>query len=145
MPAHHATNTAPAIRHRGPHLGAVAIVFTLLKLAILFPVAIFGPAVGFKPPYFPSDTASPERVVTYFATHSTAVLILAFLQFGSAIPLGIFSAVIVSQLRFLGVRAAGIYIALFGGLAAAFDSSVSAFTFWVLARPGIAQDATLVR
>ena len=64
---------------------------------------------------------------------------------GSAIPLGIFGAVIVSQLRFLGVRAAGIYIALFGGLAAAFDSSVSAFTFWVLARPGIAQDATLVR
>jgi len=105
----------------------------LLKLAILFPVAIFGPAVGFKAPYFPAETATPERVVSYFATHSTAVLILAFLQFGSAIPLGIFGAVIVSQLRFLGVRAA------------AFDSSVSAFAFWVLARPGFAQDATLLR
>jgi hypothetical protein len=70
---------------------------------------------------------------------------LAFLQFGSAIPLGIFAAAIASQLRFLGVRAAGVYIALFGGLAAAFDSSASAFILWVLTRPGIAQDATLVR
>lgn len=134
-----------AARHRGPHLGALAVVFVALKLASLFPVTIFGKILGFPPPYFPAVTASASRVVAYFGTHSLPVLILAFLQFGSAIPLGIFAATVVSQLRFLGVRAAGPYIALFGGLAAAFDSAASAFFLWVLSRPGIARDAALVR
>ena len=43
------------------------------------------------------------------------------LQFGAAIPLGIFTATMSSRLRFHGVRAAGTYIALFGGIAAAID------------------------
>jgi hypothetical protein len=77
------TKTAPATRHHGPNLGAVAIVFTLSKLASLFPVTIFEIAVGSKAPYFPPETASTEGVVSYFATHSTVVLVLAFLQFGS--------------------------------------------------------------
>lgn len=135
----------PDLRHRGPHLGFVALAFVALKLASLFPVTAFGTTLGFKPPYFPADTASAGTVAGYFATHSTPVLILAFLQLGSVIPLGIFAAAIASQLRFLGVRAAGTNIAFFGGLAAALDSAASSFVLWVLARAGIAGDALLTR
>jgi len=131
-------------RHAGPHLGIVAIVFTALKFASLFPVSAFGFALGVKPPYFPRPTAPANDITSYFATHSAAILTCAFLQFGSAIPIGLFTATVVSRLRFLGVTAAGVYIALFGGLAVAFDSTASACVLWAMAHSGISQDAALV-
>jgi hypothetical protein len=72
-------------------------------------------------------------------------LLCAFFQFGSAIPLGIFTATIVSRLQFLGVRAAGAHIALFGGLMTAFNIAASALVLWVMAYPGIAQETGVVR
>ena len=71
--------------------------------------------------------------------------VCAFLQFGAAIPLGIFTATMVSRLQFLGVRAAGPYIALFGGLMTAFNIAVSALMLWVMAYPGIARETTVLR
>src|SRR6266481_4179403 len=136
---------AGSVRHAGPHLGLVAIVFTALKFASLVPVSAFGFAFGIKPPYFPGSTAPGNDVVAYFDTHRLPVLICAFLQFGATVPLGIFTATIVSRLHFLGVKAAGVHIALFGGLAVAFDSAASAFVLWTMAQTGITQDASLVR
>jgi len=72
------------------------------------------------------------------------VLICAALHFGAAIPLGIFTATAVSRLNFLGVRAAGATIALFGGFATALTMVASSSVLWVLAQPDIAQDRTLV-
>ena len=51
----------------------------------------------------------------------------------------------VSRLQFLGVRAAGAHIALFGGLMAAFDIAISALVLWVMAYPGIAQETAVLR
>jgi hypothetical protein len=72
-------------------------------------------------------------------------LLCAFLQFGAAIPLGIFTATMVSRLRFLGFRAAGADIALFGGFMAALNVAISALVLWVMAYPGIAGEASVVR
>lgn len=83
--------------------------------------------------------------MAYFRTHASRVTLCAFFQFGAAIPLGIYTATMTSRLRFLGVRAAGVDIALFGGLAASFMMLVSALAQWTLARPGIAEDGTLVQ
>jgi hypothetical protein len=69
----------------------------------------------------------------------------AFLQFGAAIPLGIFTATMVSRLQFFGVRAAGATIALFGGLMTAFNMAFSALILWVMAYPGIAQEPGVLR
>jgi hypothetical protein len=80
-----------------------------------------------------------------FPTAPRAVLLCAFLQFGAAVPLGIFTAAIVSRLHFLGVRAAGATIALYGGLAASLATTCGALVMWVLARPGIADDVQLTR
>jgi hypothetical protein len=52
---------------------------------------------------------------------------------------------VVSRLQFLGVRAAGAHIALFGGLMATWNLALSALVLWVMVYPGIAQDATVLR
>jgi hypothetical protein len=132
-------------RHAGPPLGPVAITFAVLTGASLVPVSLFGAVIGVAPPYFPGPTTPATNIETYFGTHQIPVLICAVLQFGSAVPLGIFTATVVSRLRFLGVRAAGSYIALFGGLAAVFNTFVAASVLWVMAHPGIAENAGLVR
>jgi hypothetical protein len=141
-------NRAPTeggTRHAGPPLGLVATIFAVLVNASLAPVSPFGAVIGVAPPYFPVPSASAASIEIYFATHRLPILICAVLQFGAAIPLGIFTATVVSRLRFLGVRAAGSYIALFGGLAATLNSIAAASVLWVMAHRGIAEDATLVR
>ncbi len=132
--------SASAVHHRGPNLGIVATIFVVLFLAGLYPVTMFGGM-----PYFPRPGESVDTIVSFFQLRSSGVLLCAFFHFGAAIALGVFTATVVSQLRFLGVRAAGAYIALFGGLATALNIGASASVLWVMARPGIAQDATLVQ
>lgn len=129
-----------ANNHRGPHPGVLAIVYTLLFNAGLYQVVSFTGG-----PHFPGPWESAEAITTYFQTYPKTILICAFLQFGAAIPLGIFTATMVSRLQFLGVRAAGGYIALFGGLMTAFNMVATAFVLWVMAYPGIAQDPAVLR
>jgi hypothetical protein len=96
------TLKAATLRHPGPHLGAVAIVYTLLFNAGLYPVTLLAGDTHFPGPWEPG-----EVIVSYFQTHALPVLTCAFLQFGSTIALGIFTVSVVSRLQFLGVRAAG--------------------------------------
>jgi hypothetical protein len=134
-------STSPAAsfrRHRSPHLGALAIVFTVLFCAGLFPVTWFGGM-----PYFPGPWEPAQTIVAFFQARPAAVVLCAMLQFGSAIPLGIFTASAASRLEFLGVRAAGPRIALFGGFATAFLMMAGACVMWTMAHPGVAPDAAL--
>jgi len=128
-------------RHQGPNLGMLATIFTVLFNAGLYCVVSFSAGK----PHFPGPWESAQTITTYFQEHSSAVLMCAFLQFGASIPFGIFTATVVSRLRFLGVRAAGPYIALFGGLATSFNLAASALILWVMAYPGVAQDAAVLR
>src|SRR4030095_12439521 len=125
--------------HRGPHPGIVAIVYTLLFNVGLYQVISFTGG-----PHFPGPWESSEAIAPYFQEHSKAVVIGAFLQLGAAIPLGIFTATMVSRLRFLGVRAAGPSIALFGGLMTAINMALTGLILWVMAYPGIAQETAVL-
>lgn len=49
-----------------------------------------------------------------------------------------------SRLRFLGVRAAGVDIALFGGFLTAFTMMISSSVLWAMTYPGVAQDAAVI-
>ena len=131
------------IRHAGPHLGALAIVYTILFIAGLCAVSGFGTPFGVKPPWWPGPWEPPSVMVSYFSTHQAAVLFCVFLQIGALIPLGIFTATAVSRLRFLGVKAAGAYIALFGGFMTVFDGTAAGFTCWAMIHPGVPQDLTI--
>jgi hypothetical protein len=121
-------------------LGIVATTFAVLFNAGLYPVTIFG-----GQPYFPGPWESANTMVAFFQARSTAVLAMAFFHFGAAISLGIFTASVFSRLQFLGVRAAGASIALFGGLATVFNMMASALVSWVTVHPGITQDMLLVQ
>ena len=79
--------------HPGPNPGILATVFTTLFLASFLPATLL-----FGELHFPAPTQLPEEIVTYFQTEAAKVRITAFLQFCSAIPLGLFTAVMVSRM-----------------------------------------------
>jgi hypothetical protein len=145
------TTMLPRNGHAGPNPGIVAIIYTLLfNAGLCFVISFRAPehlaasATAVRP-YFPGPWESAQTIVAYFQSHPGAVLLCAFLQFGAAIPLGLFTATMVSRLQFLGVRAAGVHIALFGGLMAAFNIATSALVLWVMSYPAIAQEAGVLR
>ncbi|HEV2330114.1 MAG TPA: hypothetical protein VGY56_15135 [Verrucomicrobiae bacterium] len=124
----------------GPNPGFVAVIFALLFNVGLYQVVTFTGG-----PHFPGPGESAETIVAYFQAHAVDVCRCAFLHFGAAIPLGIFTATMVSRLQLLGIRVAGIYIALFGGLATAFNMMASSVSLWVMAYPGIASNPDVLR
>lgn len=128
------------VRHAGPPLGVVATVYTVLFIAGLYPVTLFGGT-----PAFPGPSESLPVISTFFLTRHSAVLLCAALHFGAAIPLGIFTATVVSRLRFLGVRAAGTDIALFGGVATALTMLTASSLLWAMSYREVAQDAPLLQ
>lgn len=125
---------------RGPHAGIVAAIFTILFNTGLYQVTVFSAR-----PFFPGPYQPVADMVKFFAERSHAATLCAFYHFGAAIALGIFTATVVSQLRFLGVRAAGTWIALFGGLATSWNMMASACVLWATAHAGIAGDAMLTQ
>lgn len=131
-------NSGTSRRHASPHLGLVAVIFTVLFLAGLYPVTMFGGM-----PYFPGPWEPANVITNFFRLKPAAVLTCAFFHFGAAIVLGIFTASIVSRLQFLGVRAAGAYIALFGGFATAIDMVAESSVLSVMSHPSIADDSAL--
>ncbi len=130
----------PTGGHPGPNPGVVAAVFTTLFIAGLVPVTLLAGDTHFPAPY-----QAPAEVLAFFRDEPERVLLCAQLQFAAAVPLGIYTATMVSRLRFHGARAAGATIALFGGLTAAFAMALSALLQWTLAQPGIADDGGLTR
>ncbi|AKU92714.1 hypothetical protein [Vulgatibacter incomptus] len=130
----------PDARHRGPPLAAVAGIHVVLFVAsLVVATALAGGA------HFPSPFQPPLLSKAYFAEQAQAVGVGAFLQFGAAVPLGIFTGSIVSRLRFLGVEVAGVFIALFGGFAAALLLASSALVQWVLSQPAASVNDDVVR
>lgn len=132
--------TTRGVQHRGPHLGFLAIVF-----ATLFITGLCFVCNSPDKPHFPGPWESAETIAAYFQGHPLDVLMCAFFQMGAAIPLGIYTAAVSSRLRFLGVKAAGTQIALFGGFLTTVTLTTSALILWVMSYPGIAQDSSIIR
>jgi hypothetical protein len=131
---------ASAATHPSPPLGVLAIVcFALFAASIAVIVTMTGGA-RFPTPYDPPALASE-----YFGRYAEAFHIASFFQLGSAILLGLFTATVTSRLRFLGLKVAGVDIALFGGFAAAILLAVSALASWALSQPGMAQEVGALR
>lgn len=119
-------------RHLGPSLLLVAIIYILLVIAGIFTGVLLAPRSAFPMPFQPVQNA-----VTYFSLYSKAARWASLIEFASAIPLGIFTVTVVSRLRFLGVRATGELIALYGGITSSAMLIVSALCSWSLSTPGI--------
>ena len=119
----------------------LAIIFSGLFITGLSFVITFSEGA----PHYPGPSEAADTIANYFRNHPHDVLMCAFFQFGAAIPLGLFTATVTSRLTFLGTKAAGANIALFGGFMTAFNLVVSSLILWVMSYPGIAQDGTVNR
>lgn len=124
----------------GPSLILLAVVHILIFVANLVAVATLRHGAPYVNPF-----AEGETVRTFFATNPRAVAIGSFFLFGSSVPFGIFAATIVSRMRYLGVRAVGTTIALFGGFGAAGLLALSGCFGWVLSQANIATSIPLVQ
>src|SRR5437773_316510 len=116
------TQRAPDHRtmaHRSPPLLLLAVVFVLLFIASL--VGSIAMAGG---EHYPSPYQAQQLSQLYFNEHADAVRLSSLLQFGAAIPLGLFTAAVASRLRFFGLDVAGVDIALFGGFTASMMTAV---------------------
>jgi hypothetical protein len=94
---------------------------------------------------FPNPYDAPSSAQAYFGSNAAVLGFVAFLQFGAAIPLGIFTATVVSRLRYLGLTVAGVTIAQFGGFVAAIMLAFSALITWVMTQPGMTDDLSTLR
>ncbi len=127
-------------RFAGPPLLPLALVHVVLFAAGLAVGAILRHGPSYANPYGPI-----KDVQRFFTANPEALRWSAFFLFGSAVPLGIYTATIVARLRYLGVRAAGTYITLFGGFAAAVAVAVSALCSWVLSVPEVNSSLATLR
>ena len=127
------TGISKGNRYYGPHLGIVAIVFVALFVSSLIISVVMTNGASFPRPDWPEDL-----VRNYFNQFGAVVRIMSFLQFNSAIPLGIFTAAVTSRLKFLGINAAGVNIAQFGGFASTVFLAVSGLAAWVMSQPAMA-------
>jgi hypothetical protein len=127
-------------RHRGPSLALLACVSVGLFVASI----VLGQTMTGGTPY-PTPFEPPESARAYYGLHGDVVRVMAFLQLGSAVVLGLFAATVFSRLQFLGLTVAGVCIGLFGGIAASILLAVSALSTWVAAQPGISDELGTLR
>jgi hypothetical protein len=122
-------------RHAGPPLLPVALAYTALMIAGAVTLS-----ATFSSPHAPG-----QETVAYIERFASRIRLGSFFELGSAIPLGVFVATVVSRLRFLRVRAAGEIIALCGGFGAMGMLMLSALSGWSATRPGIAEASGAVQ
>jgi hypothetical protein len=126
--------------HRSPPLSLLAGVFVALFLASVGATFLMTGGAAYPIPYKPID-----QLQDYYTRFPDVMRVVAFLQFGASIPLGLFTATVVSRLLFHRITVAGVHIALFGGIAASLFMGISALATWTLSQPGVASDAGAMR
>lgn len=132
-------NTTSPATHKGPHPGILAVLYMVLFCVGLYPVTML-----YKMPYWPGPGSPDAAVVSYFQNYGGRVLFCIVLQLGGMICLGLFTATMVSRLHFLGARAAGTTIALFGGFLVLADAVGGTMATWAMIHPGVAGNAPVM-
>lgn len=125
-------------RHNGPSPAVLAG----LSIALLFGGLAFGVATGGM---MPLPYGSTTAIQHYVQTQPLALHIMAVAVFGSSVLLAIYSATVSSRLRWLGVSGAGPTVALTGGTLAAGGLALTGLLGWMMSRPEVAGDTSLVR
>jgi len=127
-------------RFRGPSLILLAVVHILIFVGGMVAVAVLRHGALYVNPFAPAET-----IRAFVSQNPTAVRIVNFFLFGSAVPFGIFAVTAVSRLRYLGIRAAGTNIALLGGLIATIALIFSGLSGWILSLPDVIVSTPLAK
>ena len=127
----------PADSHSQATTSLVSLAVAYLLLVIIsvgaiavLPTGTTSSGLSVLNPYGPAELSR-----RFFAANPDAVRVSAFFCFASAIPLVIYSALIVTRLRLLGLRDAGVQAALAGGLAASAGLVAAGLFLWLLSVP----------
>jgi hypothetical protein len=132
--------TAVATAKRGLSPGVPALIYFLL-----FAGGITFNMISTSGASFPTPYETVEKAQRYYGTYSSTIRTYSLFMFWSALPLGIYTALITTRLRTFNVHRGGTPIALFGGIAASVFIALSALCTWVLSQPGIATGADAMR
>lgn len=127
-------------RFRGPSLILLAVAHIVVFAAGIVASVALRHGASFVTPFSPV-----EQIHLYLAQNSQAVRVGNFFLFGSVVPFGLFAVTMVSRLRYMGVRAAGTNIALFGGVAAALALFLSGIAGWILSVPDVIGSMAVVK
>jgi hypothetical protein len=114
----------------------LALLYTIFFCIGLYPVTAL-----YKQPAWPGPGESASVIVSYFQNYGSRVLFCIVMHLAAFICFGLFAATIVSRLRFLGAKAAGTYIALFGGFLVVANAFAGTMTMWALLHPGVVEHA----
>lgn len=125
-------------RHDGPSPAVLAA----LSIALLVGGLGVGVAIG---GIMPLPYGSTTAIQHYVQTQPLALHIMAIAVFGSSVLLAIYTATVSSRLRWLGVSGAGPTVALTGGTLAAGSLALTGLLGWLMSRPEIADDTSLVQ
>ncbi|NYJ76043.1 hypothetical protein [Allobranchiibius huperziae] len=123
----------------GPHPGIVALVALLLTLLGLVVGAAMSKGHALESPF-----TSSQHLAHRIGQYRSATRVMAWIQVGSAVPLGILSATIYVRQQKLGVRVPGPVIGVFGGFLASTMLMLSGLIGWVSSRHELATDPTLL-
>ncbi|MGA7205556.1 MAG: hypothetical protein WBX27_13100 [Specibacter sp.] len=127
-------------RTGGPHPGILAAVnLGIFLLSLAIGALLTGGRV------FVSPFAQPADVARFYQQNAGAVRLSGMLQFGSAVPLGIFAATVYARQLRLGVRVPGPAIGFFGGIAAAMFLMLSGLVTWVLGQPTVSSNVPVAQ
>ena len=140
MTDHAVVDGRSGARSGGPHPGVLAIVSLVIFLASLAATPVLTGGEWFIPAFAPAADAAG-----FFRDNATAAQVAGMLQFGSAVPLGIFAATAYARQLRLGVRVPGPAIGFFGGIDAAVFLMLSGLIMWVLGRPEVVADTALAQ
>lgn len=131
-------STSGRKRQGGPHPGILAAVSLGIFLLSLILAGVLSGGRTFVSPFAPA-----ADVAQFYRDNVAAARVQGLLLFGSAVPLGIFSATVYARQLRLGIKVPGPAIGYFGGIAAAIFLMFSGLLTWLLSRPEITTDITL--
>jgi hypothetical protein len=118
------------------------VLLAVISLVLLLGGIAIGVALG---GVMPLPYGADAAIQAYVRAEPVALHTIAVGVFASSVPLAIYAATASARLRQLGVTAPGATIALAGGVLAAGALGMSGLITWVLSRPGIGADGSLVR
>lgn len=121
--------------------GLPLVLWAGASIGLLFGAVAWGVALGGVLP-LPYGPATP--IQHYVAHQSVALHVIAVGTFAAAVPLAIYAATACAQLHRLGATTAAT-IALTGGTLAAGALASTGLVGWVLSRPDISADPSMVR
>lgn len=122
--------------------GLPLVGWAAVSIGLLFGAIAWGVALGGVMP-LPYGPAAP--IQQYVARQSAALHVMAVGTFAASVPLAIYAATASARLRQLGATAATATIALTGGVLAAGTLGATGLLGWVLSRPDVGADRSVVR